>query len=508
MSGIRVGVVIAVVLVCNVVFADQLFFKAQTINTDDPTLFGKKINLSSFKSLSESEQKNIKYFIVQFKPLIGDGEVRLLEAAGLEVAQYIPDKAFIVRGNIEKVNGLSALSGVKWIGRYEPVLRGEAGIFNYSLLNQDEKIRVTVSFFNTADLEAAKNRVISLANTLLFDGRSSIVVEVERNKISKIASIEGVEWVEKFYPMQSTKIDLGPQVAADESELTGLESGVAFLGLNSLYELGFYGATEVVGIADTGLDNGVNDETMHPDVRGRLIKATILGLWSDTWADSNGHGTHVTGSVLGNGAASNGLIKGGAPEAMLVFQSLLTGFGGLYVPPDLADLFGQPAKDGARIHSNSWGNPSSLGEYTAHSQSLDQFVFNNPEFLPVFAAGNEGVDGNCDGVIDDNSVIAPGTAKNALTVGASEGVVSSGGVQKRWGETKLASRFCGEPIKSDHLSDNPAGIAAFSSRGPTSDGRIKPDVVAPGTNVLSLKSQHPESGDLWGLYNSQYTFSG
>ena len=51
MSGIRVGVVIAVVLVCNVVFADQLFFKAQTINTDDPTLFGKKINLSSFKSL-------------------------------------------------------------------------------------------------------------------------------------------------------------------------------------------------------------------------------------------------------------------------------------------------------------------------------------------------------------------------------------------------------------------------------------------------------------------------
>ena len=72
MSGIRVGVVIAVVSVCNLVFAgDQLFFKAKKINTDSPTLFGKNIGISSFKSLSKSEQNNIKYFIVQFKRVIG-----------------------------------------------------------------------------------------------------------------------------------------------------------------------------------------------------------------------------------------------------------------------------------------------------------------------------------------------------------------------------------------------------------------------------------------------------
>lgn len=508
MNGIRVGAVIAVTLVSNLVFAgDQLFFKAKTINTQNPILFGKNISISSFKSLSKSEQKNIKYFIVQFNGIIGEREKNSLLSEGFEIAQYIPDNAFIVRGNFDEVVKLNSISGVKWIGRYEPELRGDANLLNWSLLNEKEKIKVVVNFFNAFDLEFAKEDVNALG-TLIFDGESSIVVEVERGNISKIVSIEGVEWVEKFYPMQSTRIELGPQVVAVESGLTGLESGVTFLGLNRLYENGFFGGTEIVGIADTGLDIGVNDETIHPDVRGRIVDAQILGLWSESWADPEGHGTHVTGSVLGNGAASNGLIKGGAPEANLVFQSLLTGFGGLYVPPDLSNLFRPTARKGATVHSNSWGNPLSKGEYTAYSQSVDEYVFKNQEFLPVFAAGNEGIDTNCDGSIDDNSVIAPGTAKNALTVGASEGVVLSGGVQKTWGETKLADRFCGEPIKSDHLSNNAAGIAAFSSRGPTNDGRIKPDIVAPGTNVLSLKSQHPESGEMWGLYNGQYAFSG
>ena len=149
-----------------------------------------------------------------------------------------------------------------------------------------------------------------------------------------------------------------------------------------------------------------------------------------------------------------------------------------------------------------------MGEYSSQARSLDDYVFKHPDFLPVFAAGNSGIDKDADGVVDEGSLLAPGTAKNALTVGASEGEVSVGGVQKTWGQTRIAENWPVEPIKSDHLSNNANGIAAFSSRGPTLDNRIKPDVVAPGTNVLSLKSRHPDSDPLWGAWNELYTFSG
>ena len=59
------------------------------------------------------------------------------------------------------------------------------------------------------------------------------------------------------------------------------------------------------------------------------------------------------------------------------------------------------------------------------------------------------------------------------------------------------------------MSDDPTGLAAFSSRGPTDDGRIQPDVFAPGTNILSLRSTRT-SATGWGLYqhNSNYLFMG
>lgn len=508
MKRLRVGLAVIMMMVCTQVFAGDLFFKTKTINTSEPILFGKNISLSSIKSYSKSEKAKIKYFIVQFKTIIGEAEIASLRNQGAEILQYIPDKAFIVRSDFENIDKLSSLPNVNWIGRFDPELRADSKLLSWSLLNQNQKEKIVVSFFNSKNQAETKSNIIQAAGTLILDGKSAIVVETSRNLIPAIANIEGVEWVEKFTPMQTTEIQMEPGDEPDDAELTGLESGVSFLGLKGFYDLGLFGTTQIAGIADTGLDMGVNDDTLIADVRGRVADAQILGLWSDTWADSNGHGTHVTGSVMGNGANSNGIIKGGAPEAKLVFQSLLTGFGGLYVPPDLADLFEPSRTKGTFIHSNSWGNPAELGEYSAYSQTLDAYVFSHPEFLPVFAAGNEGVDANADGVIDLAAVIAPGTAKNALTIGASEGVVLKGGVQKMWKETRLKDKYKAEPIASDHLSDNANGLAAFSSRGPTKDGRIKPDVVAPGTNVLSLKSQHPDSEPLWGLYNQYYTFSG
>jgi hypothetical protein len=116
-----------------------------------------------------------------------------------------------------------------------------------------------------------------------------------------------------------------------------------------------------------------------------------------------------------------------------------------------------------------------------------------------------------DGRIDAGAIGSPATAKNIIAVGSSENFVHRGGIQSKLGELGSSPEdrpWPAEPIASDTLSNNPKGLAAFSSRGPTTDGRLKPDVVAPGSNILSNCSHRPEANKLWGRYNSHYCFSG
>jgi subtilisin family serine protease len=305
--------------------------------------------------------------------------------------------------------------------------------------------------------------------------------------------------------------------------------------------LALYGQGQVIAIADSGLDSG-DEATLSQDFAGRLVRAFALGRPSN-WSDPNGHGTHVAGSVLGSGRLSGsdpaqraygGSFAGVAPEARLVFQSLLDADGGLGgIPDDLGDLLQQAYDAGARIHTNSWGanffvKPlarfMTTGRYTPESAQVDRFLWEHPDMVVLFAAGNEGVDfftpqeGGLefpppDGVVDPDSLSSPGTAKNVITVGATESLRSEGGhAQKPYGgdgdllSAVLGYSYPAEPLASDLPSDNPRGMAAFSSRGPTTDGRIKPDVVAPGTNIISTRSHAPGAQELFGSYDENYVY--
>jgi hypothetical protein len=103
----------------------------------------------------------------------------------------------------------------------------------------------------------------------------------------------------------------------------------------------------------------------------------------------------------------------------------------------------------------------------------------------VVAAGNGGTDRGADGWVDRGSVYAPGTAKNVVAVGASEGYRTVGGNQGTYGPPFAP------PVYGDTISESPDGLAAFSSRGPAADGRVRPDLVAPGTNIVSSRSHDP-----------------
>ncbi len=162
-----------------------------------------------------------------------------------------------------------------------------------------------------------------------------------------------------------------------------------------------------------------------------------------------------------------------------------------------------------------------------------------------FSAGNSGEDANANGVVDNDSIGAPATAKNVITVGASENQWSTAAPDAQFpcdtgltyksrdayqkkadgtgytcsemGGTNLigtgGSRwgFTADPLKSDPTAGNQEQSALFSSRGPTDDGRIKPDVVAPGSMILSGYSglyQEGYGGDPTNPKNNAYQWDG
>jgi serine protease AprX len=266
------------------------------------------------------------------------------------------------------------------------------------------------------------------------------------------------------------------------------------------------GAGQIVGVADTGLDN------QHPDFQGRIIGLVALGRPGDP-SDPHGHGTHVAASVLGSGAASGGKYRGVAPGAQLYFQSLLDTNGRLGgLPLDLSDLFEDAYQGGARIHNNSWGAVVD-SEYTMNSLEVDEFVARRRDMLIVVSAGNEGQAAQRlhaqQGFVDWLSIGAPASCKNALTVGASRSNRGAGGYSMLTYGLAWPDDFPQAPIAAEKISGNPNALAAFSSRGPCTDHRIKPDVVAPGTDILSAKSSRAPLQSFWGPGPSpQYAYMG
>ncbi|NLF37945.1 S8 family serine peptidase, partial [bacterium] len=224
----------------------------------------------------------------------------------------------------------------------------------------------------------------------------------------------------------------------------------------------------------------------------------------------SGHGTHVAGSVLGNGALSGAdpvsnsfptnCFAGIAPKASLVFQAAgSNGFpNSIFILPNMYTVAYRAYTNGARIHQNSWGS-SINGRYNDTARQVDYFSYTHPDMLFCFSSGNSGVDWSpTNGVIDLGSVGAPGSAKNCLTIGASESLRASEGIF--YNTPGSSNSWPVPPILGSNRCDDKDGMAAFSSRGPCTDSRLKPDVVAPGVVIASARTHAiPMSTEiLWG----------
>jgi subtilisin family serine protease len=324
----------------------------------------------------------------------------------------------------------------------------------------------------------------------LETGRRKVRLTVEDGQLEDLAALDEVHHIEEVPQRQ-----LANNVARPILNANVIVNGTAYQGDG-----------QVIAVADSGFDRG-STSNVHPAFTGRVAKLYALGRTNpDKTDDPNGHGTHVAGSALGDGnsATMGGSIQGTAPRANLVLQSTLDEFGGLGgIPADLHDLFEPPYdNDGARIHTNSWESRIPGLPYDASAQELDDVVWNHQDLVICFAAGNHGADANKNSVVDSGSVGSQNGAKNCITVGASE---SMRNFRPTYGQY-WPHDFPVDPINSDEQADDANGLVAFSSRGPTSEGRLKPDVVAPGTCILSTLSRVATASTTFGTSSDSLFF--
>ena len=232
--------------------------------------------------------------------------------------------------------------------------------------------------------------------------------------------------------------------------------------------LGYTGAGIGIAVIDSGIATWHDDltnasSTLYPYGNQRVTKFVDFVDGDNAPHDEYGHGTHVSGIVVGNGFDSNGQKMGAAPEASLISLRVLDANGAGTVSYIIAALDWVLANHttynirvvnmsvGSAIHESAWTDPLTL----AAKRVVDAGV------VVVGAAGNFGK--NTAGLPQYGGISSPGNAPWVLTVGGS----STNGTPRRTDDT----------------------MGSYSSRGPTYiDFGAKPDLVAPGTGTVSLAS--------------------
>jgi serine protease AprX len=216
-----------------------------------------------------------------------------------------------------------------------------------------------------------------------------------------------------------------------------------------LWNAGFTGKGIVVAVVDTGIYE-------HPDLAGRIVAFKDLVNQQIRPYDDNGHGTHVAGDIASNGSQSNFLYRGPAPEAGLVGVKVLdkNGSGLLSTVIDgIQWCIDNRETTGIRVLNLSLGSPATES-YTGDPlcQAVEKAW--DSGIVVCAAAGNEGP--------EPRTISSPGIHPGIITVGAMNDMNTTSSGDDR--------------------------VADFSSRGPTIDDLTKPDVLAPGVNIISLRA--------------------
>jgi len=453
-----------------------------------------------------------KLHLVQFVGPIKPEWRDALEQTGVTVVHYVPQNAYLVHGDSAALAKLQAWAQtadyLQWEADYaneykiHPRARtvdakGKAvvpatDLFAIQLVEDAEANPVTLAVIDQLKLAPVQQQFATL-NYL------NVIVRLTPGKLAELAARPDVVSIQPHFERKRFDERQGQILAGN---LTGnVPSGpgyLAWLASKGFTQAQFTASGFLVDVTDSGIDNGTTNaghfglyQNGDPAQGSRVAYNRLEGTPNSgsTLQGCDGHGNLNTHIIAGFNDRANGFPHTDAAGfhyglgicpfvkvgSSVIFDS------SSFTSPNYNNLQSRAYRDGARVSNNSWG-ANTAGAYDVDAQNYDALVRDaqpsgssvpnagNQQMVICFAAGNAGPGAS--------TVGSPGTAKNVIVVGAAENVHSHS--TANGGNSATGSDGCST---LDTEADSAADIASFSSRGPCSDGRQKPDLVAPGTHV-------------------------
>ena len=446
-----------------------------------------------------------------------------LSQLGVEKVAYIPHNTWIVRMKPATAEELKRFAGTQSVLPFEPYFKLSRPLLGWAAQRGDIPgvLTLRLTLFHGAEEEVFA-ALKTMGMQYLSEGRSpfgrTVALKAPRSTLGAIASLDGVLTVESIAPRRMAN-DLTRVLLGADSSATNQMMNTNIHNLS--------GEDILVNLNDTGVDED------HPGFsRERLISGD-----SADRDDPSGHGTHIAGTIAGNGAESpvitnalgsltNANFHGMAPKASLYVLRV-----DLAAGPLISDEFLQEAAaeynyvhyvnqqgetNTPLLSNNSW-NYRNIREYDSSAASYDAAVRDAlPEkegdqpILYVFSAGKVQVRNQQGQGGESDSISSPATAKNVITVGAIETLryitnsVKTGTIDQittNEDGTTMTNQVDDEEQVFLPATDSSTEVASFSGRGNVgigiegAGGRFKPDVVAPGSFIISARSKGWQSSE-------------
>ncbi len=470
--------------------------------------------------MQQTRSEQAQFWMLQFIGPIKEAWLTDVQDTGVALVAYIPNNAYVLWGDGESLANLDELATnttfIHWMGPYHPFYRLEPTLqhtaHNQAAGTPDALIDVTVQLYATATTQHTLDKLMHLGGTVYQHPDNvlhfvNIALQLPASQLATVASWPDVFNVEPWSRPHMLDEIQGQLMANNVVQKDGVVVPEAPGYIDWLNAQGFPTDPErypIIDIVDSGLDTGNVDYVQHPDFyefgdKAKQDRITSIKncTWESSGRDSDGHGTINLGIA---GAYNNltgipyqdeqgyriglGISPYGRFASTRVFDSQEY-FDASNCGNTFSGVIATSFESGAVLTSNSWGR--NYNAYNADTQAYDartrdatSTMPGNQAMLHIFSAGNAGP--------ETGFISSPGLAKNVLSIGSTNSVRDDG-VKDGCGYTK---------------AHNAHTLASFSSRGPTSDGRAKPDLVAPGTHIQGPASQDATLNG-WGVCGAQHS---
>lgn len=325
------------------------------------------------------------YFVAQLAGPVTEAQKQALRDRGMDVLDYVPNNAFLVRGTQAQLAQSRAANEILWSSPLHTAWR-----IDPMLLKNPLQGRVTVLGFDgvpaaklVAQLEAAG---ATIAEQNEVGDRWLIVVAVAQEDLVALAKCQDVQWVEA----ESVVTDRNNQM------VWTVQSGTS--GQTPIWNQGLHGEGQIIG----HMDGGLNTSSCYFSDPSNAIGPNHRKIVYDSGSGTSTHGMHTAATAVGDAQPITGSTgsRGLAYAARIAHSSNYSA--SVWYSRSVTHR-----NSGARLHTNSWGNDGTTA-YNSHCNAIDLFQWNFEDNLVFFAETNL------------SSLRNPENAKNLVAVGNGE----------------------------------------------------------------------------------------